>query len=65
MAHDCIQDERVRELQKNAEGWSVEMKQHKESISKLEKFQDKITWGIVFILLTLLGQIALLIAQRR
>jgi hypothetical protein len=53
--HDCIQDERIRDLQKRVDKLEVQSDNTREILKKLEDFQTRVTWGLIGLFCTSVG----------
>lgn len=63
--HDCLQDERIRELSKRLDKLEERVDTMKEDLKEIKSQNNKLLWGVIGVLLTSAGTLALLILKMK
>lgn len=52
MPHECMQDERIREISKKVDKLEERVDTMREDLKEIKEIQNKLLWGIIVVLLT-------------
>ena len=65
MAHDCTQDVLIRLLTSRVDRLEVMSETYQKDLAEIKKFQGKLLWGMIGVLLTSSGTLLLLIFKMK